>query len=258
MDFSIIIVNFNTKDLLENCLKSIFYYCPGGNFEIVVVDNNSADDSLAILRKDFSQIKVIANQENVGFGIANNQGAKIAQGEFLLFLNSDTIFNEDILAPIKEFFLANPKTGIVSPRLVLANGFNQRHAFGRFPNLKRLLARSVDYKEEVKGIRGVDWVSGAALAIRQNVWQKIGGFDEKFFMYFEDVDLCLSAKKLGFSVYILPNARLTHLGGKSITASRSRKKMYFDSQDYFFKKHYGNIRLILLKIIRWPIKVIFA
>ncbi|MDD5290571.1 MAG: glycosyltransferase family 2 protein [Patescibacteria group bacterium] len=258
MFFSIIITSFNTREILKNCLVSIFSSCGRKDFEIIVVDNNSSDGSAEMLNADFGQrIKLIANKKNIGFGPANNQGAKIASGEYLFFLNSDTIIKEDILTPIKEFFLLNPEVGIIGPGLILPDGTSQKYAYGRFPGLVGLLVRNSGQEPEGnKSSFTVDWVSGAALAIRKNVWGKIGGFDENFFMYFEDIDLCKRAKNFGFKTVVLSSARLIHLGGKSVKISVDRKKMYYDSQGYFFRKHYGKLKWILLKIMRWPYKLI--
>ena len=260
MDFSIIIINYNTKELIRDCLNSIFLSCGQGDFEIIVVDNNSGDGSADMLNSDFShKIKLIANKNNIGFGPANNQGAKIAKGEYLFFLNSDTVIKENILTPIKEFFILNPMAGVISPRLILSDGTNQKYAYGRFPGLVGLLARNFGREfDENKSSFTVDWVSGAAMAIRKNVWEKIGGFDEKFFMYFEDIDLCKRAKNFGFEIVVLLSVRLVHTGGKSIKVSADRKRMYYDSQSYFFRKHYGKLKLVLLKIMRWPYKLIIS
>ncbi|MFA4834328.1 MAG: glycosyltransferase family 2 protein [Patescibacteria group bacterium] len=258
MDFSIIITNYNTKGLIKGCLNSIFSSCGLGNFEIIVVDNNSGDGSAEMLNGDFNQrIKLIANKKNIGFGPANNRGAKIAKGEYLFFLNSDTVIKEDILTPLKEFFILNPTAGVISPRLILSDGTNQKYAYGRFPGLVGLLARNSG-QESDKNKSGftVDWVSGAALAIRKNVWEKIGGFDEKFFMYFEDIDLCKRTKDINYKVAVLPSETVIHLGGQSLRDNKTRKKYYYLSQDYFYKKHYGKLKLVLLKIMRWPYKLI--
>ncbi|MDD5031952.1 MAG: glycosyltransferase family 2 protein [Patescibacteria group bacterium] len=256
--FSIIIVNFNTRELLKNCLTSIFKSCGRKNFEIIVIDNNSGDGSLEMLEENFGrQIIIIANKENIGFGAANNLGAKTARGEYLFFLNSDTIIRNDILAPAEKIFSSSKNIGILAPQLILLSGDKQPEAYGRFPNLANLFIRKFRkiFAKENK-ILPVDWVSGAALFIRKNVFQKISGFDENFFMYFEDIDLCKRVRDINYEVAVLPSISVVHLGGKSLKDNKTRKKYYYFSQDYFYKKHYGKSKLFLLKIIRWPYKLI--
>ncbi len=253
MFFSIIIVNYNTKTLLKNCLNSIFVNCQLNDFEVIVVDNDSRDGSIEMLDKNFKdKVKIIANKENIGFGPANNQGAQIAKGEYLFFLNSDTIIKDDILTLIKNFLETNSQVGIVSPCLLLENGTKQEFAFGNFPTLFNSVFRKIDIKNTNNNKpREVDWVSGAALIIRKNIFKKVGGFDENFFMYFEDVDLCKRVWDLGYKIMILPQFFLVHLGGKSIDIDRQRKKYYYTSQDYFYKKHYGYLVMYLMKFARW-------
>jgi len=238
MEISIIIVNYNTKNFLEKCLKTIIANVFGINFEIIVIDNNSNDKSDEMIKKNFPQVKLIKNKKNVGFGKACNQGAKIAQGEILFFLNPDTIINEDIFIPIINKFKKNPKIAIISPSLVLPNGSEQPWAYGK------------NQKGEII------WVSGAALAIRKEIFKKISGFDENFFAYFEDKDLCLRVKKLGYKIVILPNIKVIHFGGKSLKSQWKRKKFYYQSQNYFWRKHYGLIISLILRLIRWPYKIL--
>ena len=258
MTFSIIIVNYNTKEFLHNCLNSVLGHSSAGELEIIVVDNNSSDGSLKMVRRNFSQnIKLIANKENLGFGPANNQGAKVAGGEFLFFLNSDTIIKKDIFTALKEIFLSRPRLAIAAPRLFLASGKPQPYAFGQFPSLAKLIWQRIwPYKQfnspTNKVLYPVDWVSGAAMVVRRNIFNQIGGFDENFFMYFEDIDLCWRVKQRGWQVAVCPEISLIHFVGQSAGGFKQRKKYYYQSQDYFFKKHYGRPAMYLLKIIRWP------
>jgi hypothetical protein len=246
--FSIIIVNFNTKDLTADCLDSVFSKL-SGDFEVIVADNNSSDGSVDYLNGRYgSRIKIISNRENLGFGRANNTAAKIAAGEYLFFLNSDTIIPEDILPQLKICF-GLPRVAVAAPSLVLPGGGIQKNSFGKFPNLfNTLLGKLIGNIGEAKA----EWVSGAALAIRKSVFDKIGGFDEKYFMYFEDIDLCYQAAELGYEIKIAPDARVIHLGGKSIKDRSVRKNFYYQSQDYFFLKHYGSFSVFLLKLARTP------
>jgi len=255
--FSLIIVSFNTKEILKNALSSIFAYCPREMFEVIVIDNNSGDGSAEMLNNFFGdKIKLIINKHNAGFGAANNLGAKIARGEYLFFLNSDIIAKEDILSGLAKIFESRPEIGILAPRLILPDGSEQKFASGNFPSLADLILGKIKKDAAEKKYIKIDWVSGAALAIRKNLFDQAGGFDENFFMYFEDIDLCKRVKDISYQVAVLPSITVVHLGGKSLKNDRQRKKHYYVSQDYFYKKHYGKLKLALLRFFRWPYKLI--
>jgi len=258
MVFSFIIVNYNTAQLTSDCLQSIFKYCPNNNYEIIVVDNASQDNSPEILKNKFgNKIKIITNPDNRGFAQANNQGATVAQGEYLFFLNSDTLLTNNILPEIKKIFSNRQNIGILAPMLLTSDQKPQTGAHGNFPSLKQILSNKLlPFKKsnEKKEILPTDWVSGAALIIRKNLFDKINGWDEHFFMYFEDADLCWRVQKIGFSTAVVPTISLIHLGGQSLSKNQERRKLYYISQNYFFHKHYSSLTFWLMKIIRWPYK----
>lgn len=259
MNFSIIIINFNTKELTRNCLNSILANCRVGDYEIIVVDNNSTDGSVEMLKSKYGgKIKLIVNQGNAGFGPANNQAARMVQGKYLFFLNSDTIIKKDILIPIKRMFNNKDRIGIIAPKLLLDNENEQEYAHGKFPTLFSIIYEKFKAPELVKSSIpfAVDWVSGAALIIRRSIFNKINGFDENFFMYFEDMDLCKRVKELGYQIIVYPKVFIVHLGGKSISKFAKRKIYYYQSQDYFYKKHFGNVRMEVMKLLRWPYKLL--
>lgn len=252
MIFSIIIVNFNTKNLLNNCIDSILNNCDRSNYEIIVIDNGSKDGSVEMIKKQYSDnLKVIINQENKGFGSANNKGAKIAMGEYLFFLNSDTVIKDDIFLELEQSFKKNKNTGIIAPKLLLDDGSEQPFAFGNFPKIINVIikkfAPSQKYKESSFK---TDWVSGAALVIKKDIFEKIGGFDEKIFMYFEDIDLCKRVNELGYDVVVNPLVKITHYCAKSPVQFKNRKEYYYRSQDYFYKKHYGPFKANLARMLR--------
>lgn len=260
MKFSIIIINYKTPQLTSACLKSLFALPGADNREIIVIDNASEDGSAEKLSTEFgNSIQLIANRRNLGFAGANNQGAALAQGEFLLFLNSDTIVNEDIFSVISELFRQNYKLGIISPRLLLDNGEAQPVAWGRFPTLWRLIARSNLKKPVILAgteILEVDWVSGCALAIRKKLFEELGGWDDHFFLYFEDVDLCKRALGKGYKSVVALNTNITHLGGRSLALSSERKKHYYQAQDYYFRKNFGKHIAFMVKALGWPMRVL--
>ncbi len=262
MVFSLIIVNYNTKEFLKNCLNSVLKHSLVGELEIIVVDNNSSDGSVEMIRNDFNScVKLIANNRNIGFGPANNQGAKEAAGEFLFFLNSDIIVKENIFTPLKEIFFTQPRLAMTAPRLFLASGKPQPYAFGQFPSLRKLVWQKVSARQNSdlfadNDLYPVDWVSGAAMIVRKSVFNQVGGFDEHFFMYFEDIDLCWRVKRRGWQVAVCPSVSLIHFVGQSAGGFKQRKKYYYQSQDYFFKKHYKQMAMYILKTLRWPYRKI--
>ncbi|MFA5047528.1 MAG: glycosyltransferase family 2 protein [Patescibacteria group bacterium] len=256
MRFSFVIINFRTPDLTCQCLDSIFKYCHG-DFEVILIDNASGDDSLTLLKSAISDsVKLIENSANLGFARANNQGAALASGELLFFLNSDTVIEDDILLPLGRFFNENREVAVSSPRLFVDGATPQLKAYGRFPKLLNLVFKNFRLKAAQESDLNIDWVSGAALIIRRDVFKQAGGWDEKFFMYMEDTDLCWRVKEMGHKVSLCSQARIIHLGGKSIDQDRQRRKYYFKSQNYFFYKHYGLLVLVVLIVIRWPYKII--
>lgn len=256
---SFIIVNFNTAELAKNCLSSLLAKTAVTEREIIVVDNASTDNSPALLTAAFgTQIKLIANSVNLGFAAANNIGARAASGDILWFLNSDTLITADIISPLRSALNDNPKIGIIAPTLLSADGQPQAFAYGRFPKLFSLIFNKLFPFSRFRSsgnLKFVDWVSGAALAIRKDVFTASGGWDEKYFLYFEDIDLCWRVKRIGREVAISDKIFITHLGGRSLARDRDRKKHYYSAQAYFFRKNYGAAAAAVLKLIRWPYKM---
>lgn len=256
---SLIIVNYNTRELILDCLRSIEEFLLKEGIEVIVVDNGSSDGSLEAIRANFEWAKVIANRENEGFGKANNRGAKQASGDFLLFLNSDTLLTDERLAEIVDFMRVNTKVGVAEPRLMLADRkTEQLGVYGLEPSLFRLVTRQSKPKLRWQGERDkkyalVDWVTGAAMFIRKEVFREIGGFDSRFFMYFEDVDLCRQVREKGYKVAFCPISTIVHFGGQSLEDGR-KKTVYYQSQEIYFEK-YGK-KVWLMKLLRAPIRAI--
>jgi len=257
MKFSIIVVNYKTKNLTENCINSIFTFFKN-DFEVILVDNNSSDGSIEYLERNFKdKIKIIKNNKNKGFGVANNIGVKIAKGECLFFLNSDTIIKNDFLFSVDSLFNKDKKIGIISPELILKNGNRQNYAYGKFPKILNIIFNKIKNREKNKNnIIETDWVSGASLIIRKKIFNSVNGFDKNFFMYFEDIDLCKRVKELGYKIIVNLNFKIIHLGGQSIKIFTKRKKYYYLSQNYFYRKHHGFFKMLIIKTIRLPYKII--
>lgn len=220
--FSFIVINYNTFELTSACLKSIIENFPKEEFEVILVDNDSNVSDLALLKSRFGgQVRIISNDKNLGFAKANNQGAKFAKGDYLFFLNSDTIISRDILTPLKENLQRNLEVGIIAPQLVLKNGDEQPYSYG------------LDKKTGE-----ISWVSGAALIIRKELFNNIGGWDEKFFMYFEDVDLCRRAIDCEYKIIRNLEIKITHLVGGSPIPYYRRKFFYYRSKIIFLLKYH--------------------
>lgn len=254
---SIIIVNYKTPLITLACLESIEKHCRREDYEIILVDNSSteADAEMFKAREMAGRLKLIVNRENRGFGAANNQAAGAAYGELLFFLNNDTVVKKDILPAIKESFAEEKSLGVLSPRLFLSDSSAQPYAYGQFLDLAGLMKPGQIAEPKSDVAFPVDWVSGAALVVRRELFDRLGGFDEKFFMYFEDMDLCKRAKESGCEIKVLPKVQVTHLVGASREGKAKQKRDYYDSQDYFFRKHYGITSMITMKLLRWPYRI---
>jgi len=254
-NLSIIIVNFRSEDYLEKCLASVYKMVSGEILAEVVVVNNDEPDKLTEISKKFPGIKIIHQKENAGFGASNNLGVKIAQGELLLFLNPDTeIFSGNIEEIINEFE-KNEKMGVIGPKLLKISGKSQEWSAGLEKNLWDLIRNNTGLIKSQKIWKSekkieAHWVAGTAMFTKKELFEKIGGFDEKYFMYFEDVDFCKGVRKAGKRIEYHPHFSVKHYGGKSYEGSDMQKKHYYDSQEYFFKKHYGKWQFVILKLLR--------
>lgn len=220
MKLSIIILTYNTKDLTCECLKSILEIyekeLKKEEFEIILVDNASTDGTVdAISDIRYPDIKIIENKENLGFSKGNNKGAKNAAGQFVLFLNSDTEVKDKGILNMAEFLENNKHAAILGGKLENADGSAQA-SVGKFYSILNLFillfggGRMGLLRSSPARISKVDWVSGACMMIRTDVFKKIGGFEEKLFMYMEDQELCFRAKKAGYLTYYYPFLSLLH------------------------------------------------
>lgn len=253
---SIIIVNYKSRAYLEKCLTSIFAKIAVTlPYEVIVVNNDlkSELDGLVVL---FPAVKIIQNSQNSGFGSANNLGAKEAQGDLLFFLNPDAeIMTKNILSVLDEFE-NNQSLGIIGSRIMTPKGKIQKWIAGTKITLWSVLRNNFKliadnkYWQSTKPVK-VFWVAGTALFITRKLFEQLNGFDEKFFMYFEDVDLCNRAQMHNKEVLYFPDFSVLHYSGKSFAVKKKQKKQYYLSQDYYFKKHLGFFQTSLLKIMRF-------
>ncbi|MDB9522394.1 glycosyltransferase family 2 protein [Dolichospermum circinale CS-1225] len=257
---SIILVNYNGADVLIDCLNSLEKFIPQDNCEIIVVDNNSQDNSVDILNDKFPHIKLIKLPKNVGFGSGNNAGAKVAKGEFIFLLNTDTILESNILPHLIELMSENPDVGIIGPKLLFPDKSFQI-SFSPEISIKgeftaRKLHKNAENKnklhiieEDFQDIKEVDIVVGAAFFIRADLFNLLGGFDEKFFMYFEESDLCQRVRNKGYKVLYTPHVSLIHIRGYSVKKISNKMAVeYRRSQIYYYHKHRPMWEILLLRI----------
>lgn len=255
-DVSVIIVNWNTRDELRECLRSLHPSLhPDVQAEIIVVDNASWDDSVAMVKREFPEVKLIENRLNEGFGKAHNRAAQVAQGRYLLLLNSDARAHPGALKQLVDYADAHPDVGIIAPKVLNPDGSLQ-YSCRRFPVYEAglfrntLLGRLFPQNRFVRDYlmtdfdhahtMEVDWVSGCAMLIRRETWHQLGGFDEQFFMYCEDVDLCWRAHEAGWKVVYHPDAIVTHAIGRSTDkAVNAMIRQFHHSHRLFFQKHYA-------------------
>jgi N-acetylglucosaminyl-diphospho-decaprenol L-rhamnosyltransferase len=252
VDLSIIVVSYNTRELLSDCLTSIADTVGDLACETIVVDNNSTDASAPMVRRYFPNVRLIRSLENRGFAAANNLGIAASRGRHVLLLNSDAVLLPGAARTMVDFLDAHPGAGMVGARLLNPDGSFQ-YSYADFPSLTGellLLTRlapvvyTPDYPsypvERSAQERSVDWVSGACLMARRATIDAIGPLDESYFMYTEETDWCYRARRGGWSVHYLPDASVVHWGGQSAAAAPARRRrQVYRSKCLFLRKHVG-------------------
>lgn len=266
MQLSIIIINYNVKHFLEQCLFSVLKAIPGLQVQIIVIDNNSSDNSIDYLQPKFPGVRFIGNSENVGFAKACNQGLKLATGKYVLFLNPDTIIPEDCFQKCIAFFESHPDAGALGIKMLDGSGKFLKESKRSFPSpltslfklfgLSRLFPHSAIFSRYHLGHlnknqdHAIDVLAGAFMMIRKEVLDKTGGFDEIFFMYGEDVDLSYRIQKTinpatgkGYKNYYFSGTSIIHFKGESTKrGSMNYVRMFYNAMSLFVRKHYGGAR----------------
>ncbi len=261
MDLSIIIVNYNVKEFLQNLLTSLSKAVSNLSAEIIIVDNGSDDGSIEMLQEKFPGVTLISSKINLGFSKANNLGLKIATGKFLLLLNPDTIVQEDTFEKLIQFFNENQDAGMVGCKILNPDGTLQlacRRSFpgpwtsfckvsglsSLFPKSKLFARYNLTYLDENQSYE-VDAISGSFMMVRREIFEKIGGLDEQFFMYGEDLDWCYRVQKSGWKVYYVHNTTIIHYKGESTKrSSLDETKVFYNAMHLFVKKHFASSLLV--------------
>lgn len=251
---TVVIVNYNTRKLLAQCLDSIRAQTRDVTYEVVVVDNASMDGSVQMVAELYPWVRVVANDENAGFGRANNAGAAIATGTYLFFLNSDTILQNNAIRLFVDFYEKSAEPpGVLGCMLRNAHG-RYTNSYWYFPSYGRLLRARLDKIFLIPDRRAphdfhrtfsVDFVIGADMFMRRQVFERCGGFDERFFMNYEETDLQKEVVALGYRNYIIEGPRIVHLEGGSGKAKMASRLRVERSMYQYFAKH-GGSRLALV------------
>jgi hypothetical protein len=239
---SLIFVNYRSAWYLAMALESLFSLeRESAVFEIIVVNNDSSESAELQALKQRFPFFLIESGENSGFGRGNNRGVSHARGSILGFINPDIMWTGAHLRRIVDFFNENSRAGVLGMTLIDTNKRPEPWSTGEYPSLASLFLNNLfpprgRFRADQKFFFP-DWVSGGALFIRKKLFAEIGGFDERFFLYFEDIDLCKAVRRRGFSVVCHTDFPLVHLGGKSQTSGRLQKKHFSLSQREYFRKH---------------------
>jgi len=266
MSISIIIVNYNTQKHLQNCLHAVYQHCQA-DVEVIVVDNDSADNSVAMVKAQFPQVKLIESDVNLGFGMGNNVGVQHATNDYVMLLNSDANLQMDTAHALVEHLKQNPQVSCVTPRVVLPDTLDiQPKTFGFKPNFKTVFMQSTGLNQlfsKVEFFRGVDgahrwaremqvgWVSGVCMAMRRLDYLKVEGFDARFFMYCEDIELCMKLSKLG-RIVLLDDYDIVHIGGASAKTPEAKVRNSVWQQRHLLmiiNDYHGGLQMLASKLM---------
>jgi GT2 family glycosyltransferase len=260
VDLTIAIISYNTRDLLLTCLKSIQDMTKDVEYELIVIDNASSDGSAAAVQVQFPQARVIANLNNGGYANACNQAVEIGRGQYVLFLNSDTVMRACTLARMVSCLDRHPDIGAISCLQCNEDGQVLQSCF-TFPSVRDHLRYSPWIPTIIKRIVGsdpeidftisqdVEWANGACLMVRRGLFELIGGFDNRFFMYFEDVDLCRRIHQRGYRVRHVADCEIVHLIGRSSVEHRDQLNVQWElSRIRYVEKHFWWLERLIMKM----------
>lgn len=263
MDISVIIVSWNVVDLLRDCLISLSRAALGGHtMETIVVDSASSDGTVEMVQREFPQVRLFAQAENVGFTRGNNIGLAEAQGRYLVLLNPDTEVAADAFTHMLTYLEQNPDVGIVGPHTLNTDGTTQASRW-RFPNRRIAFMETAWLRPYAKSLLAhyayadipphqthrADWIQGSCMFARREVYAQIGGLDTGYVMYYEELDWCRRAHEAGWGLAYVAEAQIVHHGGKSTDQIGARKHIHYnESKLRYFRKVYGSVFATLLRV----------
>jgi len=265
MQVSLIIVNYNTKELIMDCLKSVYDKTHDIDFEVIVVDNASSDGSIELMKSEYPDVRLIENSDNLGFGKANNIGLKSAKGQYVFLLNSDTVLLNNAVKKFYDFMQENQGNmiGAIGGYL-LDSKLNIIHSYNEFPTLSSLFFADLKIlmdlfkrkKSEIPTVKPVGYITGADLFLSKSLLNEIGAFDPEYFMYFEETDLQYRMSESGYARLVVPGPEIIHLEGKSSSISNKRRLIFEESKFKYLKKYNNRLLVTLYKyyyiLFRFP------
>lgn len=264
MKLSVIILNYNVRYFLELCLKSVLEATQSIDAEIIVIDNNSKDDSRDMVARLFPAVRWIQNTDNVGFSKANNQAVREASGDYLCILNPDTVVSEDTFTKLIQFAERKDDIGIVGCKLIDGTGNYLPESKRNVPYvsaaIKKMFGQSQDYYANhlsPEDIGPVDILVGAFMFVKRSVYNQIKGFDEDYFMYGEDIDISYKALKAGYQNFYYGDTTVIHYKGESTLKDKKYAKRFYGAMQIFYRKHFKNNRLFDA-LVWFGLKVAFA
>lgn len=264
-DVSVVIVSWNTRDLLADALRTLLSETQGVTMEVVVVDNGSEDGTSDFVRARYPDVELVSLPTNLGFTGGNNRGFDVAQGRHILLLNSDTIVLPSTVVPLVRFLDANPGAGCVGARHLNADGTLQRSIddipdlvpdiltyteLARLAAVERWLAPRSAWWSDHEETRTVGWTNGACMMVRREVIKQVGGFDERLFIYGDEVDWCHRMALAGWTVHFLPDAEVIHLGGQAMDKVPDRRtRLLIEGNLHFYREHHPRWKGVSLRAV---------
>lgn len=264
--FGLVIVNWNVRDYLDNCLKSLAKWRVSEACRVVVVDNGSVDGSVTMVKQKYPEQNIIAAGENLGFAKANNLGAKEFTSDYVILINPDTESLDDFTSKIESFFAEHPQAAVVGGKLI-NNDNSVQASVRKFPSLWPAILDSLKLLKRFPVLGGkylqtnfdynakqqVDQVMGAFMIIKSSVWQELQGFDEGYKLWFEEVDFCKRVKGLGYEIWYSPEFKLRHTGARSFVqlSHIAKHNLYSASLLRYFSKFHSKLSLSILKLFVW-------
>lgn len=259
LDISVIVVTYNTGGLIRECLGQITQ----ASLEVIVVDNASVDETVSIIEDEFPTVKLIKNQENLGFGVANNQGVEVAKGQYVIILNPDLIISPEAIQEMAVYLEEHAHIGIVGPCILNAEGslslsarppYSVRGVLGVYFGLERLFPALI-YEEYERRLTSTDapqsvaWLQGACLMMKKSLFNTLGGFDEHFFLFAEDTDLCDRVWQGGYEVVYFPRVTAKHYESTSVSRFPYISVLHYHTSPlYYFRKRHQPLKVWLLKL----------